>query len=82
MNFISVAVIGFRSGSVLVDMEVVVMTNKTRAEDVDAKALSQETTLALQNLYEEGDFIFDPEAVHTNEEIEIIEPTTPPAPTG
>ena len=81
-NFMTVAVVGFRPGSVVVDMEVVVMTDKTRAEDVDAKRLSEETTIALQNLYEEGDFTFDPEAVHTKEEIEVIEPTTSPAPTG
>ncbi|KAF0298519.1 hypothetical protein FJT64_004119 [Amphibalanus amphitrite] len=80
-DFRSVAVTGFRSGSVLVDMEVVVMTDKTRAEDVDAKTLSEETTVALQNLMEEGDFIFDPSAVETSEEIEVIEPTTSPAPT-
>ena len=81
-KLVKLDIAGFRSGSVLVDVETTLVTGKTREEDVDAQGLAANTTATMKQIVEEEGVTFDPEAVETSEEIEVIVPATAPAPTG
>ena len=81
-TLVKLEIAGFRSGSVLVDVETTLVTGKTREEDVNAQGLAANTTAVMKQIVEEEGITFDPEAVETSEEIDVIVPATAPAPTG
>ncbi|XP_037069962.1 mucin-22-like [Pollicipes pollicipes] len=79
--FLGVEVIGLH-GSVIVDLDVTVQTNETDAANVDSVRLAADTTKALQTVIDAEGLTFDPEAAMASEDIDVMMPTTTPAPTA